>query len=235
MFSNRIEVELSNQIINFGKYLIMEISKRETIHDIEATTCTTTQTCLGDSLRNSGYELIAEQNIPLTYDEWLRLEFLTEEQNLPYSQGNLGDTQEALSMKVFRIKTSRSKEILHLELMTLIGSPKMLDFYRRVCGNNKLIIDRCQAHLYKKDDFIARHIDRDSYEDYEFSILIAISQDFTGGEMILYQVGKIETANKFKLPNRTALIADSGIPHEVLPLQSGIRKTIALFLMNEDK
>ena len=183
----------------------------------------------GQTLEKNGYTLCTEQNIPFTQAEWSRLEVLTDEENLCYSKPQVGDTDESLSMGVFRIKKPGDLKIFHEELMHIIASPKMLNFYRETCQNNKLLIDRCQAHLYKTNDFIARHVDKESYQGYLYSLLFAISQDFSGGEMVLYNnKGTVDT---FKLPYRSLLLADSAIPHEVLPVKSGIRKTVAFFLM----
>jgi len=179
-------------------------------------------------LQKNKYLLIPKENIPFTKEEWERLNFFTEEQNLPYSKVNKGDTHEAVSANVFRIKLAGNDSILHEDLMNILGSSKMLNFYRKIANNDQLIIDRCQAHLYKENDFISRHIDRESYSGYLYSILLAISEDFTGGEIILYGEN---TADKFAIPYQSILFADSNIPHEVLPVKSGVRKTIALFLM----
>lgn len=143
----------------------------------------------------------------------------------------MGDTHEALSMRVFRVKKPGNNQIFHQELMHIIGSSKMLNFYRKICQNNKLFIDRCQVHLYKKNDYIARHVDQESYQGYLYSLLWAISKEFLGGEMVLYS--KRVPVDTFKIPHRSILFANSAIPHEVLPVKLGIRKTAALFLMEE--
>lgn len=174
------------------------------------------------------YLLIPKEMIPFTKKEWELLKFFTEEQNLQYFKSNRGDTNESLSMNIFRIKLAGDDRILHEGLMDIIGSSKMLNFYREIAHNDQLIIDRCQAHLYKENDFISRHIDRESYSGYLYSILLAISEDFTGGEIILYREN---TTDKFAIPYQSMLFADCNVPHEVLPVKSGVRKTIALFLM----
>jgi hypothetical protein len=183
----------------------------------------------GSVLNQKGYELVSEQDIPLTAREWLRLEQLTEEMNLNYEKVDVvGDTSEDLSLNVFRVKKPGDSKIYHEEFMSLIGSQKMLSFYQKICKNPRLVIDRCQVHLYKTGDYIARHIDRESYQGYLFSLLFALSKDFSGGEMVLYNNND---SNKFKIPYRGLLFSDSGIPHEVLPIKSGIRKSLAIFLM----
>ncbi len=187
---------------------------------------------LGSNLIKNGYELVLEPDIPLTNNEWSRLELLTEQKNLAYTQPEMGDTKEELSLNVFRIKIAGDNKIYHEELMSLVASPKMLDFYRKICGNSKLIIDRCQAHLYKENDFIARHVDRESYQAYLYSLLFSVSHQFTGGEMVVYSN---QGTTKFKIPMHAILFGDSAVPHEVLPIKSGIRKTIALFLMEPEK
>lgn len=184
----------------------------------------------GTSLAQKGFEYITEKNCVLSSLEWKRLELLTDQTVLPYTKINVGDTQEDLSLSVFRIKKPQEAEIHHSELMNILGSPKMLAFYRSICNNKHLIIDRCQAHIYETGDFISKHIDRESYQGYLYSLLFSLSEDFSGGEMVLYDIkgGSPETC---KIPPRTILFADSGVPHEVLPVTSGCRKTIALFLM----
>ena len=44
--------------------------------------------------------------------------------------------------------------------------------------------------------------------------------------MVIY---KNETTDSFKIPYHSLLVTDSDIAHEVLPVTSGIRKTIAIF------
>ena len=107
-----------------------------------------------------GYINIPEKAIPLTQQQWSRLELLTEEQNLDYESASMGDTDESVSISVFRIKRSRESTIWHKDLMGLVGSQEMLKLYRKICKNDNLTIDRCQAHLCKTGDFIGRHIDQ---------------------------------------------------------------------------
>ena len=198
--------------------------------EMEDLICTVEEGFQHCSLEREGYEFFDLDKIPFTSSEWSRLTQLMDEKQALFTRVYVGDTTEASSLSVLRVKNPDNANILHQELMNLVGSKKMIDFYRKICKNENLVIDRCQAHIYKEGDFISYHVDRESYSGYLYSLLFYISDDYAGGEMVMYIDGK---ACKFNIPKGTLLLADSSIPHEVLPVKSGVRKTVAVFLMEK--
>lgn len=84
--------------------------------------------------------------------------------------------------------------------------------------------------LYPKDGFIFKHCDSEGKFNYRIiSAIIFLNEEYTGGELLLYNNGKSIVAKK---KTGTLYLFDCKLYHEVTPVLSGERKTLALFFDN---
>jgi len=87
---------------------------------------------------------------------------------------------------------------------------------------------------YNEGDFFSKHKDNDYLKNGVVRKFVGgfhLYSDYTGGEFVLYNdVEKINILNK---PGIVYLF-DSNIEHEVLPIETGIRKSIVFFINDEN-
>jgi hypothetical protein len=86
---------------------------------------------------------------------------------------------------------------------------------------------------YNKGDFFSKHKDSDYLKKDVVRKFVGgfhLYSDYTKGEFVLYN--SIEKINILNKPGVTYLF-DSSIEHEVLPIETGIRKSIVFFINEE--
>ena len=84
--------------------------------------------------------------------------------------------------------------------------------------------------LYPKNGFIFKHCDSEGDFNYRIaSAVIFLNEEYTGGELLLYNNDKPIVAKK---KTGTLYLFDCKLYHEVTPVLSGERKTLALFFDN---
>ena len=110
------------------------------------------------------------------------------------------------------------------EVLAILGSPKMTQFYDEVVGTN-LVIRRCQVNLLHKVGF---HLDTDSNPDYTSPIVIQFSSDYEGGDYVVHH--PVHSAQEFSMPRYSMIISSCNLPHEVTEVTSGRRKSLVYFL-----
>ena len=142
-----------------------------------------------------------------------------------------GDTGDAHSVWVGRFVNDVEKpESLHSlsePLLEIVMKEKMHTFFGQLIGAYPLCIRRCQANRLFNGDFIGYHVDRDTTPDYTATAVFQFSDDFEGGEFILYHPEEGEKV--VRLPKYSVLLNRGDIPHEVLSVKSGVRLTLACF------
>jgi len=92
--------------------------------------------------------------------------------------------------------------------------------------------DTVLFNTYNKNDYYDWHKDgsNNSYYDLKFTVLINNSLDkYEGGDFQIFSFGGENTINEFNTPG-SVLMFKSDIPHRVLPVENGIRNSIALFI-----
>jgi len=175
--------------------------------------------------------LFAEDEIPLTEQEWQRLGVLLSDSEYEHIVG--GDANEGHSVWVSRyfndIESPEALNALSSDIEAVVMSPKMRAFYQRFAGTDMLCLRRCQANRLNKGDFIGEHKDQDSSPEYMATIVFHFSDNYSGG---YFQTRNVTTKKQqsYKPSARMALVNNCSIPHQVTPVERGERLTLACFL-----
>jgi|GEM_PF-562341 Uncharacterized iron-regulated protein len=189
---------------------------------------------LHDNLKHYGTILLKLGEHPLTEAELDRLDQLSEPSNVPYEHVDIGDAGESNYVDVARFMTDvekpqRVNDEAADEVLAILGSPKMMEFYDQVVRTN-LVIRRCQVNVLHKGGFVGFHLDTDSNPDYISPIVIQFSSDYGGGNYVVHH--PIHSAQEFKMPRYSMIISTCNLPHEVSEVTSGRRKSLVYFLSN---
>ena len=175
--------------------------------------------------------VFAEDEIPLTEQEWQRLGVLLSDSEYEHIVG--GDANEGHSVWVSRyfndIESPEALNALSSDIEAVVMSPKMRAFYQRFAGTDMLCLRRCQANRLNKGDFIGEHKDQDSSPEYMATIVFHFSDNYSGG---YFQTRNVTTKKQqsYKPSARMALVNNCSIPHQVTPVERGERLTLACFL-----
>jgi len=170
--------------------------------------------------------LFSPEEIPFSEQEWQQLERLLHNSEYEHIIG--GDADESHSVQVSRyfndVEQPTALNQYSREIETLVMSDKMRDFYQQFTGTSKLCLRRCQANRLQTGDYIGEHKDQDSSPDYLATIVFHFSDDYSGGFF--------QTSDKqqYKPGVRMALVNNCSVSHQVTPVESGTRLTLACFL-----
>jgi len=174
--------------------------------------------------------LFAQQDIPLTPQEWDRLASILAHSEYQHIVG--GDASESHSVWVSRyfndVDTPQALSNFSAAVEDIIMSPKMRAFYRQFTGTQTLCLRRCQANKLHAGDFIGTHKDQDSSPDYFATIVFHFSDRYQGGQF--QTSGSANELQRYKPAAYTALVNNCSIPHQVTTVESGERLTLACFL-----
>jgi hypothetical protein len=86
---------------------------------------------------------------------------------------------------------------------------------------------------YNEGDFFSKHKDSDYLKNgvvRKFVVGFHLYCDYTGGDFVLYE--NIEQTSILNKPGVVYLF-DSDVEHEVLPIETGLRKSIVIFINTE--
>ena len=180
--------------------------------------------------------LVFEQNeIPFTQSEWKQLAKFLASSDYQHIVG--GDANESHSVWVSRyfndIETPQALNDLARDVEAIVMSKKMLAFYQRFTGTDKLCLRRCQANRLLAGDYIGLHKDQDSSPNYLATIVFHFSNDYTGGCFQTVSMSNQQCSSeslRYKPRAYTALVNSCSIPHQVTKVESGVRLTLACFL-----
>lgn len=138
-----------------------------------------------------------------------------------------GDTEESSSLFCLRIKKPDTNLYTSKKVEEFLRKKEFISFLKSQTGLKHIEIDRCQAHVYQKGDFLSIHNDTESCPDYKYSCILFFSDDYEGGEFKIYNDG----GNYIFKPNYgSLLIIKSGLMHEVCKIKKGTRKVLVFFL-----
>lgn len=170
-----------------------------------------------------------EQQLPFTKQDWQQLAQLLADSEYQHVVG--GDANESHSVWVSRyhndVAAPQAINPLSGDVEAIVMSPKMRDFYQRFTGTDKLCLRRCQANRLRKGDYIGMHKDQDSSPDYLATIVFHFSESYSGG---YFQTDDGDEQQSYKPMSHMALVNSCSIPHQVTPVESGERLTLACFL-----
>jgi len=176
-----------------------------------------------------GALLISSDELPMTASDWRQLESILDSMNYEKVVG--GDTGDAHSVWVGRF-VNDVYEPVHLhplttQVLNILMNPTMEAFFATITGEAPLCVRRCQANRLMEGDFIGYHIDQDTTPDYKATAIFQLSGDYQGGEFIVHHPQDGDTAVNF--PRYSVLMNRGDIPHQVKPVQKGVRSTLACF------
>ncbi|MGD8566500.1 MAG: 2OG-Fe(II) oxygenase [Gammaproteobacteria bacterium] len=184
---------------------------------------------LAHQFEADGAVVILRDEIPLSTEQWRSVEAIV--RDIEYARIVGGDTGDAHSVWVGRFVNDVDRpQLLHdssEQLLNVLFSDPMQRFFGQIIGAQPLCVRRCQANRLFVGDFIGHHIDRDTTPDYLATAIFQLSDAFEGGEFVLYHPERGQyTVN---LPKYSLVLNRGDIPHEVLPVQHGMRQSLACF------
>ncbi len=175
--------------------------------------------------------LFEKGEIPLTNQQWQQLAHLLAKSDYQHVIG--GDAEEGHSVWVSRyyndVESPEALSALSEEIKAIVMSAEMRDFYQQFTGTDKLCLRRCQANRLSRGDYIGVHKDQDSSPDYFATIVFHFSNEYEGG---YFQIENDDatTSRRYRPSAQMALVNNCSIPHQVTPVESGERLTLACFL-----
>lgn len=172
------------------------------------------------------YGSVIVEEPPLTLEAWKCLD--QETNHLPYKRATFGDTDEKVNHEYFRVKVQEKKEIYNTKIMNIVNSDKMLRYYKSLTDLDGFFIDRCQCHRFSPADYVDKHRDKDSCNEYEYLVAFCLTDQYEGGEFNVYPDYGGEQA--FKAPKYSLLLSKCAYPHRVREVTSGERRLIIAFL-----
>lgn len=185
--------------------------------------------CVAQQFDEHGTLLFSKKEIPLSDKEWQLLEELINMVDYEHVVG--GDAGEEHSVRVCRFYNDVDRPVaLHeksADLSEIVMSSKMKTFYKQFTDTDQLCLRRCQANLLHTGDFIGVHKDQDSNPDYFATVVFHFSSDYRGGDFVAH--GERDD-QRYHPTERTALVNNCFIPHEVTTVEHGERRTLACFL-----
>lgn len=188
---------------------------------------------LRETLAREGTVALNEGENLFSASEWRRLDQLTSRESVPYERITIGDADERNCVEVGRFMTDIQEPVqvnrqASDELLSIVGSPKMMRFYEEVLGIEGLCIRRCQVNVCAEGSFVGTHLDTDSNPDYLSPVVLQFSGDYAGGDYVVHhsELGP----QRYRLERNAMLISRCDIPHEVTPVTHGVRKSLVFFL-----
>jgi hypothetical protein len=187
--------------------------------------------------RAGGTLLFELGSSPLTREQWDSLDELSSPSVVSYERVTLGDAGELNYVDVARFMTDvASPQIVNVHVskavMDILCSPQMIAFYERVTGHSNLHVRRCQVNILGVGGFIGTHLDIDSNPDYLSPVVMQFSDDYEGGDYVVYHPTLGEMC--FRTRRYSMLISRCDIPHSVSTTTRGRRKTLVFFLSQHD-
>ena len=185
------------------------------------------------SFEDQGALLFAQEEVPMQEQEWQQLEKILDEVEYEHVVG--GDAGEGHSVRVCRFYNDVDRPLaLHdrsLDISNIVMSQKMRAFYKQFTGTDNLCLRRCQANLLYKGDYIGLHKDQDSSPCYFATVVFHFGSQCSGGDFISYDVKRGD--KNYHPQQRSVLVNNCSIPHEVSKVLQGERKTLACFLSKD--
>ena len=194
---------------------------------------TTGSKTLKEELERTGALIFDKDDVPLDETQWQTLELLAGQSDYEHVIG--GDAGEGHSVYVSRFVNDVVTPIDLLPqasaVKEIVMSDVMLSFYQDFIGNKPLCLRRCQANLLKNHDFIGGHIDQHSNADYIASVVFHFNSDYEGGDFVSQP--KTDGELKFHPKPHSVVVNRGDVWHEVEPVVSGERRTLACFLSGQ--
>jgi len=186
-----------------------------------------------DCLKTEGIAIYQGDTSPIGQIEWERLEFIINNENLKVEVIPTDDNASEIKVARFIVEKGNMPSFVEKnyaeEVFQIVGSSEFIAFLEKATGIKKLAIVRCQGNYLFKNGYIGIHSDNEHYPHYRLSVLLHFDNDYEGGEFVYYKGPRFER-KVCNLSKNTVVILLGTVPHEVLKVRSGKRRTIVLFL-----
>lgn len=113
-------------------------------------------------------------------------------------------------------------------ILEIAASERALAFWADCFGLAEATVRRAQTNFLHEGDEVGWHNDHESNPEYRISIVVGLTDDYTGGEF-LAQITP-EDQRRFRVNRGDALVAEPELRHAVSPVESGKRMSLILFL-----
>ena len=184
-------------------------------------------------LADQGTLIYSGSQVPLNTEEWQGLAGLIACADFDHVISGDADEQHSVHVARFVNDVDRPRDLSPLteQVREIVMSPKMLAFYSKFAGTNELCMRRCQANRLEPGDFIGIHKDQDSNPDYLATVVFHFESEYQGGDFVTHHHRYGDAS--FHPGPLTMLVNNCEVPHEVTPVISGERLTLAVFLSRE--
>ncbi len=127
----------------------------------------------------------------------------------------------------FEPPTVEAPELAERILM-VAASGKAMDFWGEVSGGGPVRLCRAQTNYLQEGGNVGSHNDHESNPDYRVSVVVGLSDDYTGGDFMA-EVAPGDT-RRFRVGRGDVLVAKPELQHAVDLVESGTRASLVLFM-----
>ncbi|WP_018544611.1 2OG-Fe(II) oxygenase [Streptomyces sp. LaPpAH-108] len=114
------------------------------------------------------------------------------------------------------------------QILDIVASPQALAFWADCFSLNEVAVRRAQTNFLYPGDEVGSHNDHESNPAYRISVVMGLSDDYTGGDFIAH----IDSADerRFRVNRGDILVAKPELQHAVSVVESGKRMSLILFM-----
>jgi hypothetical protein len=116
-------------------------------------------------------------------------------------------------------------------ILSILQKAAAIQRCREMLGAPYLVIRRAQTNVISAGGYIGLHTDSESNPEYLANVVIGLTDEYSGGDYVIHHGSRSQA---FRLRRGTVLISLNDVPHEVTPVSSGLRCTLAFFLSAKD-
>jgi len=112
-------------------------------------------------------------------------------------------------------------------ILDVVASEKAMAFWADCFGQEEVTVRRAQTNFLYEGDEVGWHNDHEANPQYRFSIVIGLTDDYTGGEFVAQITPEDE--RRFRVNRGDVLVARAELQHAVSVVESGKRMSLVLF------
>jgi hypothetical protein len=114
------------------------------------------------------------------------------------------------------------------EILGVVASDSAMAYWREALNQEPLMVQRAQANFLHEGGEVDFHNDHESNPSYSASIVVGLSNDYTGGEFIAeVSPGEIR---RFRVERGDVLVSKPELRHAVTRVASGMRLSVVMFM-----
>ncbi|MGW1204585.1 2OG-Fe(II) oxygenase [Streptomyces cyaneofuscatus] len=113
------------------------------------------------------------------------------------------------------------------EILAIVASEKAMAFWAGCFGQETVTVRRAQTNFLHQGHEVGWHDDHEANPEYRFSIVIGLSDDYTGGDFVARPAPEDE--RRLRVDRGDVLVAKAELQHAVSTVESGRRISLVLF------